>query len=1011
MVRTTIQLTGEVKGYLDIKEGTAFPIVFSGSDVRDLSQRTGNTSKNVKLADTPNNNKLLGFYFDVNAASGAFDINKITPCIILQNGVPIMDNAVMQLINVTKKAPNNNTEQGVEYEVIVKDQTANFFTKLGNSELTDLRFTELNHTYTAANVIASFSNTITDGFKYLMPYTPGNVFNLSEFRPAIYVKRYFDRIFESAGFSYEWADMNSEEVQFSKWIIPYNGEAPKLRQEQIDLLRVEAEAGAEFEFTATGNGVTGNVNAANLETDVEIVDSSGAFDNTTFDYVAPVYSLGNGSLSFQAAIEWELFLTNNEAGTVYLKDVNASTQFKKLKIKPYAALFRNGVYFGANSNLYNGGLMGAYVLNEEYELATGETVLTSGTTSINLADNLTSFGAIYNVKTGVSSQPDAGLRWKETDTTSGVDANVTLGLRIKSVNLKIVPSVSEIGYGSTIFVNDFIPKKIKQADFIKSIFTLLNIYPDIDQFNASKLILKKRDKFFDSGKEYNMTKKLAKEKDQLIQFLPSLQSKRLRLTYKPDSDDANKGYLDNVGENYGQIDFLFDNDFVRDTETKELVFSPTPVGLTNFGAVVPYINGVEPKNNIRLLFDGGELTCGSFSIVNYITPTGTVVSETATSYPHLSHFNKPVNPTLDLNFGVCDYYFYNTLGARTNNNMFNLNWRRTLHQMNTGKIFTGYFDLNEADISRLRLNDKWFILNSWWNINKIEYNANSEALTKCELISVDNEQKFKPFKTKIPFKPLKGDQLFNPVRNLVSKILRSNNVILTDAPVDVQGKNNLVNQNVKSGAIYGDGNKVSADKVLIIGDDIQAEEPGVYTPLLKFPDGSEITQETLAEIAQNFANADLTLTGNREHDLNGFYVWLKNGLGLSVDGFLGASGVISGLTLNADNAAGEVLNISQGKMRLPVTVTSTNLTLDNHYIVIATGGTDIDLPTASGLSGNSRFQYIIRNVSGASINVNAVGTEIIDMAAASTYVLPTNKTLHVVAMGTPGGEWTVINNI
>lgn len=929
MTKARIQLTGEVKGYLDIKEGTTFNIVLSGSDVRDLSQRTGNTSKSVKLADTPNNHKLLKFLFDVNAVSGSFDVNKITPCVALEEGIPVMDNAVLQLTGVIKTAPNNNHEQKVEYEAIVKDQTANFFTQLGNKELTDLRFTDLNHEYTAANVIDSFSNTIADGYKYLMPYTPGNVYNLTEFRPAIYAKRYFDRIFESAGFSYEWADMDADDTQFSKWLIPYNGEAPKLKPEQVDELRVEAETSGETEFTATGDGVTGHVIPETIETDTEILDNSGSYDPGAFEYEAPIYSLSDGSLSFEALVEWELFIVNNEAGTVYLKDTNSSGVIKKLKLRPYARLKRNGSGFGNTANLYlAGGFSGDYVIPEDGTLATGETVLATGITTVNLADNLTTLGALYELQAGVFSNPDSGLRFKETNSAGGVDANVTIGVRVKSCYLKITPSISGLGYGSTIYVNDFIPKKIKQADFVKAIFTLNNIYPDIDQFNASKLILKKRDKFYDEGKEYDMTKKLAKEKEQRIQFLAFLQSKKLKLTYKADSDDANKGYLDNVGEVYGQVEFIFDNDFVRDTETKEIVFSPTPVGLTSFGAVTPYINGVDPKNNIRLLFDGGALPCSTFSIVDYIEPSGAVVSTSVTEYPHLSHFNKPTNPTLDLNFGVCDYYFYSTFGARTNNNMFNLNWRRTLNQMNNGKLFTGYFNLNAADISRLRLSDRWFVFNSWWNINKIEYNANSNAPTKCELISVDSEQKFKPFKTRKPVKPFKGDHVLNPIRDLVAKIFKSNNTVLTDAPVDVQGKNNLVGQDVKSGAIYGDGNTASSDKVIVIGDGVEADAPGLYTPLIKFPDGSTITAESLAEIGKNLANADLVLEDNRIHDLNGHFLGFIGGVaGFDATG----AGTSSAVTISGDqtgaaqgvlvvenSADGNALVVNDGNVRFIV---------------------------------------------------------------------------------------------
>ena len=74
-------------------------------------------------------------------------------------------------------------------------------------------------------------------------------------------------------------------------------------------------------------------------------------------------------------------------------------------------------------------------------------------------------------------------------------------------------------------------------------------------------------------------------------------------------------------------------------------------------------------------------------------------------------------------------------------------WRRTVNQINVGKMLTAYFDLREDDIQSLKLNSKVRIDNSWWTINKvIDYDCNAQNLTKVELMSADTEIDLAPFK-------------------------------------------------------------------------------------------------------------------------------------------------------------------------------------------------------------------------------------------------------------------------
>ena len=171
-------------GYLNVKDNSNFPITFKVSDIRDLSSRKGTFSKTITLVGDDNNNQLLGNLYDVNIQTGTFDINKLTRCTVLQDGLPIVEDAYLQLIAVNKLQSTTEHEQHVEYNVIVKDSQSDFFTKLGSAELTDLDFSDFDHLFTADEVIASFSNT--DKFKYILPYAPLNTYPLKEFKPAIF---------------------------------------------------------------------------------------------------------------------------------------------------------------------------------------------------------------------------------------------------------------------------------------------------------------------------------------------------------------------------------------------------------------------------------------------------------------------------------------------------------------------------------------------------------------------------------------------------------------------------------------------------------------------------------------------------------------------------------------------------------------------------------------------------------------------------------------------------------
>jgi len=732
-------------GYLNVKDTSNFPITFKVSDIRDVSTRKGTFSKTITLVGDDNNNQLLGHLYDINIQTGTFNINALTRCTVLQDEIPIVEDAYLQLIAVNKLQSTSNFEQDVEYSVIVKDSQSDFFTKLGSAELTDLDFSDFNHLLTADEVINTFSNT--DKYKYILPYAPLNTYPLKEFKPAIFAKEYFDRIFARAGFSYSWATIANE--RFERLLIPFNGDVNKTDFSPYNVIFNKA-------FTASGTHSSFNASTGLSEplTGVtETQDNYNLFDPTTGTYNSP-FNLGSGeSIEVSIPITYNIKLTNSSGGILNI--VTQAGQSGQAIYQTRLKVFKNGV-------LQQNIVLDTYTYSG---------TLATGTTTIHTASILTTVNLSNLVTTDdITFKLDLGCGVTGLFERSGTSYNVAIGWNVTGFEATLTPSSNITGYNSTVDVNFYVPKKIKQSDFIKSIFNMYNLYVDIDPTNPNNLILITRDNYYDSGAVKDWTKKLAKDREQSITFLPELTKKKLTLSYKQDSDDINKTYFQQINEVYGQVSFTFDNEYIKDEERKELTFSPTPILKTTFGAYVPALSGASPNTNIRILYDG-ELTTSTanYIIENYV---GSTVEDN--QYSYATHFDNPLTPTFDINYATCDYYFYNPLSI-TANNLYNIYWRRTVNQINKGKMLTAYFDLRANDIANLKLNDKIRINNSWWSINSInDYNANTNQLTKVELLTIDDEVDLPPFKTK-PKQPWTGTT--QVIGDVIDKFFNNNNVV------------------------------------------------------------------------------------------------------------------------------------------------------------------------------------------------------------------------------------------
>jgi hypothetical protein len=855
MTVTRIRLIGDyfnvgINDYLEVAENVVVPLNFGVSDVRDLTSKTGSFSKSIKIVGTKHNNLVFDDIFDVNAVTLEFNINTKQACLIEQDGEIVLDNAIIQLIDVEKISTGIGNDEQIMYTVTVKDTVSELFTDIGSKLLTDLDFSDLNHTYQASDVIASFDHVKEDGYKYVLPITDDAQYNLTEMKPAVYVWQYLNRIFSNAGYSYQLDEMVS--IGIDKMLIPYNGGKSKISE----AVQVEAEVIAE-ETTSQeidGFSVGGFATYTKLNINTEIKDDQNIYNPTLSQYTSPFNLYVPNQLEYQIEIDYELIFRNNEgSSSVYLNGQISSNPIIECTNGGVFPLGNVAVFAESVNPICYISPSGYTVIDSAFSgyanLPSGDTIISSGINSLNLTATDIAFTDVLELQmfTQLSSVPSF---FRVSD---NAPANVEFIVNVNSIKIRVIPSGESLAFGFPVVMNDFIPANIKQSDFLKSIFTLFNLFviPNID--NPKDIILMTRDKYYDSGNVKDFTNKLCKELPHTLTFLPELTAKKLTLTYATDTDALNVGYLKNVNEVYGQVQYTFDNEYIKNEVKKDVIFGASPFLSTPFEATVFGVNGSEPKTLPRIVFDGGKYPCGYYQIND--TPTQWI---SVNEYPFVGHFDAPVNANKDLNFGACDYYFDNNYGVIPYNNLGNTYWRRTVAQINSGKLYTVMLNVNSFDIANLRLNDKIYLDRSYWVINKvIDYDANSNNPTKFELLSVDQEVTLPKFRIPKPTKPSKNDAGIKvPIKDIIKKRYDSLTSDSASGGVIVLGNGNQILGTVKNAIVIGDNKVVEKDGLYT--DNLFVGNKEILSP--KFLFKALVTQVGTANPTMNIAVDQFGLT-------------------------------------------------------------------------------------------------------------------------------------------------------
>ena len=751
-----------VNAKLDIDSNLPIAIQYQVADIRDISKRNAAYSKTLVLPGTKTNNYWFGNLFDINSDFTMFNPNRKTDAKLLVNGEIVID-GFMQLRKINKETAVDFEGNRIQYECVIYNNFVDLMTELGEQTLYELDMSEYNHTFEVSSITQSWEHSWEDGYVYPMYGTKVKDFqyDIDYFKPSLFYKAVFNKILDEAG--YGWTGSFRNNGQFNNEVIAFVKDG-NVFIDETEKNRREWRAGVVNPTVATAGNLTntggivtiGNtVVPFNNDTTTPNFDNDNHWSTTLFEWDID----RNGIYDLTYKVEFRASLINNHAYTVANQGAQASPPNYQQSLRFTPSLQRwNGTAWstiytqtaiGPTSSIPNVGLTLPTVLSAGASFSRDVSFPEINLTNLQLYQNQKIRLVIKSEKVGPPNGPGysnpvqtAGF-YISLPAGGGNPVSLPLVLRFNTNNSYIYNKAyqNEIVQGDILDVGVFLPDKIKQKDLISDLIKRYNLYIEVDPDNDRNLIINERPNYYDGNSTIDWTYKKDHSQPEDVQLLSELQFKSMLFSYTEDDDLYNKSYRDITGDAFGQYEYIFDNDFVKGVKEIKSPFSPTPIVKTPFGAFLPAIDPVNPKVKPRILYWGG-LKGGANWKMNYQNlGTGATVSLIFTSYPYAAHWDDPINPTLDINFGGPKYTYYNDWETLTSNNMYNTYWSNYIDEIEDGRLLTANFALDETDIRFIKdnFNTKIFIKDSYYYVNKImDYNPLMNMTTKVELIKIND---------------------------------------------------------------------------------------------------------------------------------------------------------------------------------------------------------------------------------------------------------------------------------
>jgi len=831
---------------LDVFEGFDFSFNYGVADIRNPEKRSTEYSKTIKCPATKSNDELFGHIYDVNISndydanisniSVNFNPNKKAEARVISDGVEVMA-GVVQLRKIVQKG------HAYTYEVVFIGKLLNIFSILGDKELsavddnniTLLDLSQYDHELKLQNQVDSWTAPIGDGYVYPMIHW-GNgdnftsagkrIFRVDELRPAVYVKSLVDAIFQFAGFTYTSSFFDLDE--YKRLIIPLvkqelpEGQAEARKFKSVKSLTQILSRFQSISPNSFGNEQLINPNTGNCDKVCFEDDNNLGFDNN------------DQYLILSQESPFVPYNYNAAGNYVFVNQTNALRN----------DTFRTSVTLEltVNQAVSTSNFEGRVDIARKLFTDLSETIIASGSFNFDLSqvgvtqsqtvfvegDSFTELNDEVFIK--INTDPNGnGYKADYRNSATGI-GNVKVDIRITGGFFENEPIKDRIYEGDTVELSRHLPD-VEMREFLTSIFKMFNLYVEIDPNNERNLLIETRDTFYSEGGTKDWTYKIARDKNITIEPLGLITDREYIYTYSEDGDYYNERYQNNRGHAYGRARIEVDNDFVQSSKEVEVVFSPSPLvndGVSN--RIIPAIwdadieEGAMPTDaNIRIMYYGGLLQ----SNPSWKHRKHPFNDFDTTVYPYAGHWDNPITPTIDINFGLPLELYYQTNGFTgqiqvTNANLYNLYHRNYINEVTDkdSKVMTAMFYLEPTDINKLDFRDQIVIDNSYWRLNKVmNYNPFKEGLTKVELIKIKEPVTFQKSEKSLNA----GGYLGKERMPSPSSELKTNGNKYPAFQGKVSGADNNIGQSVTAFKVVGSRNSIGegSKNITIFGNDNQ----------------------------------------------------------------------------------------------------------------------------------------------------------------------------------------------
>ena len=672
---------------LDLNKDLEASLTFSIDDIKEFASRNTSYSKTIVIPGTNQNNFVFGNIFDVNVFND-YDANldnvgynynaaKSAQCLVYQDNIQVFK-GIIRILEITI------VKDVVEYECAVFGELGGFSTNVGDQLLSELDFSEYDHTFDIATIEASWTQPIGSGYYYpLIDYgytTDGIDYPVLNFRPAFHAKEYIDKIFEAAGYTYESDFLDSD--LFKKLIIPNN----------TDLVYVQVD-----QLFNRSRPLTSLPSAPQIlpgGTPYVVTYTTDVGDQYASDTAGTITYGRATNITINALVEVRLAIENT-----------------------------GGVPFTTRVRLYkNSGIL----LDSQQE-----TVPPGTFSSYNY-----SLDAFVTLAT-------TDFLYVQVESDVGYDQIRILSASFSGVGDPVIKF--DAAYGDDVTAASFVPADVKQIDFLTSIIQMFNLYITEDKDKDRHLVITPFPDFYDTDRTnvLNWTKKLDRSKVVKIKPLSEVNARVLEFKYKDDTDYYNTLYKDKYAYVYGTRRYDTSLEFVKAVDKVEVIFAATPMINVQGedSRLVPAIfknnaGTVERmKSKIRILWrTEANVTCDSWTISD-----GMVTLGTYTDYPYAGHWDNAESPAYDLLFGAPNEVYFTSDETYPSANLFNEYWSLYVAEITDkdSKLLTAYFLLDPVDILNLDFSKFVFISGQYYRLNKIEdYDTLYPDVTLCELLNV-----------------------------------------------------------------------------------------------------------------------------------------------------------------------------------------------------------------------------------------------------------------------------------